>query len=104
MLVAVGDHTSAAARLRLGPAAPNPFNPRTTISYVLSDAAPVRLTLHDVTGRLVRTLVESAQGAGEHSAVWDGRSDSGRPLAYGVYFIRLQSGDDTATRQVVFRK
>jgi hypothetical protein len=70
--------------------APNPFNPETMIRY---DVPPmggrVIVTIYDVSGRLVRTLVDGARTAGQHSARWDGRNENGQRLASGVYFCRM---------------
>jgi YD repeat-containing protein len=76
----------------LYPNYPNPFNPETTIRYDLPVRAEVRLTIYDLLGRTVRTLVAQTQSAGAHSAVWDGRDDAGRQLASGVYVYRLEAG------------
>ena len=72
---------------------PNPFNPSTTIRYDLPAQAEIRLTVYDVLGRKVRTLVQQNQSAGAHTVVWDGRDASGRQLASGVYVYRLQAGE-----------
>ena len=101
VLVAVANPAPEATRLQLGAAAPNPFTPRTTIRYELPEAAPVQLSVHDVSGRLVRTLVDTQQKAGDHTVVWDGRDDSGGVLASGVYFVRLESSGETESRRVV---
>lgn len=77
---------------------PNPFNPRTTIGYALSDRRVVRLSVFDVRGRLVNRLVNEEQPAGRHEAVWDGRDGAGRGVASGTYFYRLEAGDFRRTR------
>lgn len=81
-----------AAPVRLYPARPNPFNPRTTLSYRIEQAGPVRLALYDVQGRLVRELVRGDRPAGTHDVAWDGTDSQDRPCASGVYFALLQSG------------
>lgn len=84
---------------------PNPFNPRTVITYELPTADPVRLTIYDAKGRLVRHLVDSgAQVAGRHEAVWDGRSDDGVAKSSGVYFCRLEAGDYVQTIKLALLK
>ncbi|MBU2501264.1 trypsin-like peptidase domain-containing protein [bacterium] len=73
-------------------AAPNPFNPRTVISFDLPRTAAVSLDVYDVAGRLVRRLIDGeTMPAGTRSAVWDGRDGQGRGAAAGVYFYRLQA-------------
>ncbi len=69
---------------------PNPFNPRTTIVYALGQPGNVALTVHDVRGRLVTTLVNKWCSAGEHRTVWNGTSDQGLPMASGVYLVRIK--------------
>ena len=68
---------------------PNPFNPETTFSYSQRTAGWTRLAIYDLAGRLVRTLSDGFQAAGEHRATWDGRDAGGRVVASGVYFSRL---------------
>jgi len=84
--------TAMPTEFRLQQNYPNPFNPQTTIRYDLPVQSDVRLTLFDVLGRTVRTLVDAKQPAGAHTAVWDGRDDRGRQLASGVYVYRITAG------------
>jgi len=72
--------------------APNPFNPRTTISFSLPTAQDVTLRVLDVRGQVVRTLVRGPRPSGENQVTWDGRDDSGRPVGSGVYFYRMEAG------------
>ncbi len=83
---------------------PNPFNPETTIRYDLPVQAEVRLTIFDVLGRTVRTLVEQKQLAGAHSIVWDGRDDRGRQLASGLYLYRVTAGEFHKTAKMLLLK
>jgi hypothetical protein len=96
------------ARPALHPAVPNPFNPHTTIAFdVPGEAASahlVRLAIYDVTGRLVRQLVDGAVEPGSHAVVWDGRTLRGGGAASGVYFAQLRVGDFTATRKLVMMR
>lgn len=72
------------------PAYPNPFNPSTTLSFVLARDERVRLSIHDVTGRRLRDLVaDEPYAAGVHRLRWDGRDGQGRELSSGVYLLRL---------------
>ena len=89
----------------LHPCHPNPFNPSTTISFDLPQAAPARLAIHDVAGRLVRTLAGGeVLGEGRHEVVWNGRDDGGQLVAAGVYFYRLESGAFAETRSLTLLK
>ncbi|MBD3348581.1 MAG: T9SS type A sorting domain-containing protein, partial [Candidatus Eisenbacteria bacterium] len=84
---------------------PNPFNPSTTIRYrVPDDGGQVRLAVYDLRGRLVKTLVAEEKRGGEHLAVWYGRDDQGREMASGVYFYRLDVGDESVERKMVMLK
>ena len=80
---------------------PNPFNPSTTIRFGLPESGAVSLTIYDVNGRLVRTLVSSYLAAGMHEVVWGARDDAGRAVANGVYVYRLNAGEDVAVRRMV---
>jgi len=91
--VSVGDTPSSLPPVV---AFPNPFNPRVTLRAHL-DGGPVRLSIHDVRGRLVRVLVEADRPAGTLEAVWDGRDARGRGMSSGVYSYRLETVRGVAT-------
>ena len=80
--------------------APNPFNPRTTITYALPADRGVVLAVYDVRGRKVATLFTGPQAAGSHAVTWDGRNDSGVPMPSGVYLAQLRSGSLCMTRRM----
>ena len=73
---------------------PNPFNPATTIQYALPQAADVELTVYNVVGQVVRTLVAQHQSAGRYAVAWDATDDGGHSLSSGMYFYHLQAGDE----------
>ena len=83
---------------------PNPFNPATSIQYMLTEASNVRLLIYNILGQQVRVLVNGAQLAGTHSVVWDGRDAFGRDVSSGLYLYRLEAGDYTAMRKMMFAK
>lgn len=89
---------------RLEANVPNPFNPSTTIHYEIGGTNAVTLRVYDVSGRLVRTLVDAQRSPGAYDARWDGRDDRGRGVASGVYFYRLHAGDFSQTRRMVLLK
>lgn len=81
---------------------PNPFNPATTIEYSLAAKTAVTLAIYDVAGRRVRVLLRGEPvEAGVHTIDWDGRSDSGRLLASGVYFAKFQAEDQFSARKLI---
>ncbi len=84
---------------------PNPFNPSTTIRYELPKSVPVQLTIHNLLGQRVRTLINGATKApGVYSIVWDGRDNAGLPVASGVYFYRLKAGNFVKTKKMLLLK
>jgi len=80
---------------------PNPFNIATTIRFALPSRSDVELAIFNLAGQQVATLVEGVREAGTYTVRWDGRDDSGRELASGVYLYRLQTSDG---RQMETRK
>jgi len=76
---------------------PNPFNPRTSISYHLPDIgyqpAEAEIIIYNLLGRKVRTLVHERQYPGRHTAAWDGKDDEGNDLSSGIYFYKLRLND-----------
>jgi choice-of-anchor B domain-containing protein len=86
------------------PATPNPFNPRTAISFDIPARLEVRLSVYSPEGRLVGTLVSRDLPAGRHTAVWDGRDDRGRSVASGVYLMRLDAGGRRAARSIILAR
>lgn len=80
---------------------PNPFNPQTTIRYDLPQAEHVTLTIYDVHGHLIRTLIEDKQDAGTYKQVWNGTDTKGKAVKSGVFIYRLQAGDHTQSRSMV---
>jgi hypothetical protein len=99
--VTVDAQPAKARAYRLSPAWPNPFNPSTTINYSLKKGGFSELTVYDVAGRRVRTLVNGFVPAGEHEVAWNGKDDNGRQTASGVYFYRFRSGGFEETRKMV---
>ncbi|MBI3765400.1 MAG: hypothetical protein HY277_02715, partial [Ignavibacteriales bacterium] len=68
---------------------PNPFNPSTTISYILKERGAVRLTMYNLFGQRITTLIDEKQVGGYHSVVWNGADEKGNPVSTGVYLLRL---------------
>jgi hypothetical protein len=89
------------SRFALSQNAPNPFNPATTIPFIIPDDGSVSLTIHSVTGQHVRSLIDAHMGSGEHTVTWDGTDDAGRAVASGVYLYRLSAGKQIHVRRLV---
>lgn len=83
---------------------PNPFNPSTLIQYEIPASGLVRLGVFDTRGNRIRTLVDEEKDAGRHSVRWNGLNERKQPVASGVYFYRLESGDHTETRRMILVK
>ncbi len=86
----IEDFASASTRILLGWNNPNPFNPRTEISFSIGSTQSVILGVYNVQGRLVRELIPGTLDAGQHSVFWDGADDAGRGLPSGTYFCRIE--------------
>ncbi len=80
---------------------PNPFRNAATVSFSLAQSTPVRLTVFDVTGRRVATLVDGVRAAGRHEIRWNGNDDSGLAVASGVFFYRLDAASYSATKRML---
>ncbi|MBI2504689.1 MAG: T9SS type A sorting domain-containing protein, partial [Candidatus Latescibacteria bacterium] len=83
---------------------PNPFNPSTTVPYVLAEAGQVRLSVYNVLGQQIRVLVDQLQIPGAYTVSWDGMDAAGLQAAGGVYFYRLEAGDQVQVRKMLFAK
>jgi len=84
---------------------PNPFNPTTTVSYELVESATVKLAIYDATSRLVRVLEGSSpKSAGRHETTWDGRDDRGQTVGSGIYFCRLEIGEEILSARLTLLK
>ncbi len=83
---------------------PNPFNPSTSIRYQLAETGPVSVTIYNLVGQKVRTLVEAVQSAGPHEVTWNGRDDAGRQAASGIYIYSVQAGKKVAVNKMVLVK
>ncbi|MFH1853564.1 MAG: endonuclease [Candidatus Neomarinimicrobiota bacterium] len=92
------------AAFGLEPAWPNPFNPRTNISVSVSNRDNYRIAVFDITGRLVTVLHDGQLEAGQHTIVWDGRTNSGADAASGCYLLRLESGAAAQTTKLLLTR
>ncbi len=83
---------------------PNPFNPITTIKFDLPKSGPVRLDVFDVSGRLIRTLVNETRTAAAYSVIWDGTDNRGGRAASGAYYYRLMTDNRVITHKMMLVK
>ena len=79
---------------------PNPFNPQTTLGYRMKERGRARIRIFDLSGRHVRTLIDDVVGAGSHDVQWNGKSDSGRDVTSGIYFVRFEATGFMQVRQI----
>jgi hypothetical protein len=83
---------------------PNPFNPSTTVNFVLEKDGPASVKVYDLKGRLVRVLANASLAAGPQSVSWDGLNDAGRRTGSGVYLVRVVAGSQSAEHKMVLLK
>jgi hypothetical protein len=95
----VADAANKVTEFRLSQNYPNPFNPETSISYSIPSVSKVRLTVYDVSGREIVTLVDEVKQPGIYQVMFDGRS-----VASGVYFYQLQAGSKISTQKMLMLK
>ena len=91
-------------KTRLYAPQPNPFRAHLSIRYSLAAEGRVTLRVHDLTGRVVRTLADGMMRPGRYNVNWSGNDDRGRELARGVYFCRFTAGDYRATEKLVLQR
>jgi len=83
---------------------PNPFNPDTTIEFVIPENSSVTVYIYNVTGQKIRNLITENLTAGKHVVVWDGRNDAGSTLSSGVYFVRLETVSGVLSHRIMLMR
>ncbi|UCH82621.1 MAG: putative Ig domain-containing protein [Candidatus Latescibacterota bacterium] len=96
--------STPAAVLTLHQNHPNPFNPNTTIQFLLPEKGHASLSVFDARGRRVVDLINKEISAGPHEVVWDAKDARGNAVSSGVYFYRLRAGDNVLTRKMILIK
>ena len=91
-------------RLMVHNAYPNPFNPVTSLRYDLPQNEIINITIYDMMGRIVKTLVNGSQTAGFKSVQWDAKNDRNDPVSAGLYLYTIQAGDFRKTKKIVLLK
>jgi hypothetical protein len=92
---------STLARLALRSDGRNPFRSASSLRYLLPGTGVVRLTIRNLQGSVVRTLVDAVEQGGPHIATWDGRNDAGHESPAGIYLARLEHGRETRTVKLI---
>ncbi|MDP8202585.1 MAG: FlgD immunoglobulin-like domain containing protein [Candidatus Tenebribacter burtonii] len=83
---------------------PNPFNPETTISFSIPTDSAINLIVYNIKGQLIKSLVNEIKPIGEHTVIWDGRDDNGKPVSSGIYFYKLKTNNIEKTRKMILMK
>ena len=83
---------------------PNPFNPSTEIAFALPSASHVTLTVYNILGQSVKTLVDGDLTEGSHQVTWDGTDNGGSIVSSGIYFYRIQANNFVATKKMTLLK
>jgi hypothetical protein len=83
---------------------PNPFNPTTTISFSLPKDGNVKLSIYNIKGQCVATLINEPLTSGQHKAIWSGKNQDGHAVSSGVYFYRLEAAGKTVTGKMLLLK
>ena len=102
--VELSDENNTPSDYKLYAPYPNPFNPFTTIQYNLPEQAKVNISIYDMTGRLVKNLINGTQGAGLRSIQWNATDDNGLTAPAGVYLYRIEAGKFTDVKKMVLLK
>ncbi len=102
--VGTGTGTLSSKSLFLYQNYPNPFNPTTMISFTLPDKMTVNLSIYNLNGKLVKTLVNETLAEGIKRYPWNGRDSRGNPVSSGIYFYRLKAGGKVMTKKMVLLK
>jgi hypothetical protein len=103
-LVQISSTFSSPTSFNLSQNYPNPFNPITTLRYDLPETGLVTITIYDMLGRQVKTLINQTQDAGYRSVIWDATNDYGKPVSAGIYLYQIQAGEYISTKKMVLLK
>ena len=83
---------------------PNPFNPVTVIQYDLPKLSNVKLSIYDLSGRQVRSLINESQAPGMKTIIWDARDETGNKMGAGVYIYQLKTDNYVASKKMILVK
>jgi hypothetical protein len=83
---------------------PNPFNPETTIQFSLSSDSNIKVSIYNIAGQKVKTVLNDTFKAGKHTVKWNGRNDDNQEVSSGIYFYRLETKEKTQTKKMLLLK
>jgi flagellar hook assembly protein FlgD len=83
---------------------PNPFNPSTSIEYYIPSTSDVKVEIYNLLGSKITSLFEGKQSAGSHTLTWNGKDQSGNPVASGIYFYKLSTPNFSETKKMMLMK
>jgi hypothetical protein len=83
---------------------PNPFNPETKIEFYLANNENVKLSVYNLKGQHIKTLLNKMLETGNHSVIWDGKNSFGSPVASGIYFYKLETIDEVILKKMILLK
>lgn len=83
---------------------PNPFNPQTRISFSLKDQSPVEISIYNIKGQKIRTLIDKKLEAGQHNVIWDGKDSNNKSVSSGIYLYRMKNGKFTKSKKMILLK
>jgi len=98
------EHTQVPEKYKLAQNYPNPFNPTTQIGYTIQKTGMVELSVYNILGRKVQTLVNEVRNAGSYLIDWNGRDENGNMVNSGIYFYQLRIENNTVTKRMIFVK
>jgi len=83
---------------------PNPFNPTTTVEYMIPESGHITIDVYNITGQKVRNLLSENMAPGNYTVVWNGKDDVGLPAASGVYLFRLEMGSTSLSHRMLLMR
>ncbi len=101
-ITSVISHNNLPTEFQLEQNYPNPFSASTSIPYKLNKQSSVKITIYDILGRRVRAFEVGQQDIGSHNILWNGRNNLGEKVAAGIYFYRLQAGNQSLVKKMIF--
>lgn len=101
LVTSAGPSPSLPGKFKLEQNYPNPFTSATVVPFELRAQSDIQVTIFDILGRVVRKITASAQTAGAHSILWDGRNDAGRRVSSGIYFYTLRASGESRTKRMI---